>query len=60
MAHGVDHDHGGVEGASQGYHGAHGDRRVIGTEGAQHAQVARTVSQLSQDQTTDLHTKYTL
>lgn len=48
VAHGVHDDHGGVDGAAQGQHGAHGYGRVEGSEGLQLTHVERTVSQLTQ------------
>lgn len=56
-AHGVDDDHGGVDGAAQRDHSADGDRGVVGAEGAKNAQVARAVGQLAENELSYLWTK---
>lgn len=56
-AHRIYDDHSGVNGAAQCDHGSHGDGGVVGTEGAQNAEVPWAVSQLAEDEFANLWIK---
>lgn len=57
MAHRVHQDHGGIERAAEGDHGAHGYGGVVCAEGLEDTQVAGTVGQLTENEATNLKTK---